>query len=78
MKIRYSLHALERMKQRGIDRELVEECLANPDKVDHLNDVYRCIKKHGEKVLVVIYKRFHNTILVITTFISSKINKYLF
>ncbi len=32
MKIRYTLHAVERMKQRGISREEVEDCLSNPDK----------------------------------------------
>ncbi len=77
MKIHYTLHALERMKQRGIDRELVESCLEKPDKVDKLNNVYRCVKRISEKVLVVVYRRTRDTTLVITTFISSRIRKYL-
>lgn len=77
MRIRYTLHAPERMKQRGISRELVEECLRHPDKVDPLNDVYRCIKKLDEEVLVLIYREYGNTTLVTTAFISSKTRKYL-
>ena len=77
MKIRYTLHALERMKQRGIDKELVEECLENPDRTLLKEDTYRCIKKIDDKVLVVIYRKNNNTILVITAFVSTKKHKYL-
>ena len=45
MKIRYTLHALERIKQRGIYKELVEECLENPDRTQLKEDTNRCIKK---------------------------------
>lgn len=77
MRIRYTLHALERMRQRGINRELIEDCLEYPDKVDSLNDIYRCIKKLDDRVLVLIYREFNDTTLVITAFISSKTRKYL-
>ncbi len=77
MKIRYTIHALERMKQRGINRALVEGCLEEPDKVHLLNDVYHCIKRIEERVLVVVYRRTYDGILVITAFLSSKNRKYL-
>ncbi len=78
MNIRYTLHTLERMRQRGIERSLVEDCLRNPDKEEGLGDnVHRCIKKINRKVIVVIYKREHSTIVVITAYLSSKIHKYL-
>lgn len=65
------------MKQRGIDRGLVKSCLEKPDRVDPLNDVYRCTKRIEGKVLVVVYRRAHDRILVITAFVSSKTRKYL-
>jgi len=78
MKIRYILHALERMKQRGIDKEVIKECFKHPDKDEKLNDIYRCVKRINSKVLVIIYRIRSNTILVITAFVSSKLHKYLF
>jgi len=45
LKIRYTLHTLERMKQRDIDKELIEECLENPDRTQLKEDTNRCIKK---------------------------------
>ncbi|MCD6428441.1 MAG: DUF4258 domain-containing protein [Desulfurococcales archaeon] len=45
MRIIYGLHALERMRQRGISKELVILCIQNPDKSEELKGVYRCIKK---------------------------------
>ncbi len=65
------------MKQRKIDRTLIENCLTNSDKVEHEYDVYKCIKRINDKVLVVIYKRENKNILVITCFKSTKIQKYL-
>ena len=77
MKIRYTLHALERMKQRGIDKELVEECLENPDRILFEEDTHKCVKKIGDKVLVAIYRKNDDSILVITAFLSTKTRKYL-
>ena len=77
MKIRYTLHALERIKQRGIYKELVEECLEKPDRTLLEEDTYRCIKKINDRVLVVIYRKDNDTILVITAFVSTKTHKYL-
>ncbi|MCE4600218.1 MAG: DUF4258 domain-containing protein [Desulfurococcales archaeon] len=44
MKTRYTLHALERMRQRGVSRGEVEACLSNPDKI--LEDKEsKCVKE---------------------------------
>jgi hypothetical protein len=77
LKIIYTLHALERLRQRGITREQVEECLQEPDKLEEMEDLYRCIKRLNNRVLVAIYKEFRDRIMVITVFKSSKIKKYL-
>ena len=57
MKVYYTLHALERMHQRGISRELVEECLRSPDKDEELEYARRCVKRLGNSLLVVIYRK---------------------
>ena len=77
MIIRYTLHALERMKQRGIDKELVYDCLRNPDKEEKIDDFLRCVKKLNDKALVVIYELVNEISIVITAYITSKTNKYL-
>ncbi len=77
MKIVYTLHALERIRQRGIDRELIILCIQNPDKSERLENIYRCVKKVNDKVIVVFYDKKDDKIIVITAYLSSKIHKYL-
>jgi hypothetical protein len=77
VKIRYTLHALERMRQRGIEKNLVEQCLDNPDKDEDIEGARRCIKRIGNRALVVVYKSVNNTLMVITAYIMSKVHKYL-
>ncbi len=76
MTLRFTLHAVQRMIERGISRDMVERCLDNPDKRIQ-NEELRAVKKINEKVLVVIYRVEKGDRLVITAFISSKISKYL-
>jgi len=75
--IRYSLHALERMRQRGIGGNVVELCITAPDRDEPLDDLCGCVKKLDGRVLIVIYKKLYNEILVVTAYISTKIRKYL-
>ncbi|GEM_PF-1654683 len=70
-RIRYTLHALERMAQRGISREEVEKCIRSPDGLIR-GEVVRALKDMGVKVLVVVYRVEDERILVITAFKSSK------
>lgn len=57
MNIIYSLHALERMRQRGISKKLVDLCLQDPDRSEELEEVCRCVKKIDDKMVIVISKR---------------------
>ena len=77
MRIIYSLQALERIRQRGISKELVILCIQNPDKSEELKGVYRCIKRINNKVIIVIYKRENDRFIVVTAYLSSKLHKYL-
>ncbi len=77
MNIIYTMHALERLRQRRIDKNLVLECLSEPDKDEELENVHRCIKKINDKLIVVIYRKENNDFIIITTYITTKIHKYL-
>lgn len=75
MKTRYTFHALERMKRRGISREEVEACITNPDKIIE-NEEFKCVKKLNNKLLIVVYRIEAGTITVITAYHTSKLHKY--
>jgi len=51
VKIIYTLHTLERMRQRGIDKELVALCVQSPDKREEVGGVYRYVRKINDKVI---------------------------
>ena len=77
MKIVFTLHAIERIKTRGINRSEVVLCIANPDKVDKLDGITRAIKKRDSGVLLVFYRSENSNVVVITAYRSSKRHKYL-
>ena len=80
MRIRYSLHALERLRQRGIPRGLVEDCIRDPESLEALDEgerLYRCAKRVGGKALVAVYRVTGDTVLVVTAYVTSKTWKYL-
>ena len=57
MKIAYTLHAIERLRQRGISKTQVEACIREPDKIEEVEDAYRCVKRMNDHALVVIFKK---------------------
>jgi hypothetical protein len=77
LKIVYTLHAIERLHQRGIMKAQVEACIREPDKVEELEGAYRCVKRMNDQALVVIFKKVGNEIVIITAFKTSKTRKYL-
>ena len=77
MNIIYTMHALERIRQRGINKNLVLKCLNEPDKDEELKDIHRCVKKLNDKLIVVIYRVENNDFIIITAYITTKVHKYL-
>ena len=75
-KIIYTIHALRRLKQRNINKSLVEECVKQPDKLISEDYVKRAIKRLNEKALAVIYRVVNYKILIIIAYITLKIKKY--
>jgi len=76
LKKRYTFHAMERMRQRGISREEVEACLNDPDRIIE-DEEYKCVKKPNDKALIVVYRMEAGAITVITAYYTSKLYKYL-
>jgi len=77
LKIVFTLHALERIKTRCINRSEIVLCITNPDKVDRLDGITRAIKKRDGEVLLVFYRLENSDMVVITAYRSSKRHKYL-
>jgi len=71
------LHALERIRQRGIDRELIRLCIQSPDRDEEIEGIRRCVKKINDKVIIVAYRKENDSFIVITAYMSSKLHKYL-
>ncbi|MEM3389383.1 MAG: DUF4258 domain-containing protein [Thermoproteota archaeon] len=77
MTIVFTLHALERMKTRGVDRSEVVLCVTNPDRVEKLNETFRAVKKADNKILIVIYRTENTNMVAVTAYRSSRVHKYL-
>ncbi len=77
-KIRLTLHALERMKQRGITRKDVFMCLNSPDKSFEDDELRKCVKKvNNNKAFVIVYRvNANGEVIIITAFKTSKVRKY--
>ncbi len=77
MRVKYTFHALERIRQRDIEKKLIMLCIREPGKSEQLEEVRKCVKRIDDKVIIVVYREEHDEILVITAYLSSKIHKYL-
>lgn len=77
MTIAYTIHALERMKTRGINKNEVFSCLSNPDKIEMLGKIAKAVKKIDDKTLIVYFRRENEIMIVITAYKTSKTQKYM-
>ena len=71
-------HALERMNERGINKEEVIATLSYPDDIDLTDENRNIAQRFIEgKLLRVVYKEKEDTIIVVTVYLTSKYNKYI-
>jgi len=86
MKIRFSPHALKRIKERGIAREDVVKTIKFPDKVEIskiaknrflVKKVYYHQKLRKDHLLMLICEKERDVLEIITVIDTSKISKYL-
>ncbi|HIH73204.1 MAG: Uncharacterized protein XD43_0977 [Thermococcales archaeon 44_46] len=77
MKIVFIPHALERMKERKISKELVIETITSPDEV-YIGYFGRKVaqKRLNGKLIRVVYEESKDEVVVITVYITSKLTKY--
>lgn len=82
MSVVFTDHAIHQMNERGISKESILKALRFPDTVIIQKNTRRQAIKlftSGKKryCLVIIYEQKRFNIKIITTFITSKISKYL-
>jgi len=71
-------HALERMKERSIDKEEVIAALSYPDDIDCRDEKRKIAQRFIEgKLLRVVYEEEEDTIIVVSVYRTSKYNKYI-
>lgn len=79
--VRLTAHAQYQMKERNVSKDEIENTLRSPIKTTTQSDgriqAVSKFEQQGKTYLrVVIYEETPDEIVVITTFITSKINKY--
>lgn len=86
MKIKFSAHAMERIKERGILQDDVEKFIKSPDKIEIsainsdrflVKKIYYNQKYDKDHLLMIICKRENNIFKIITIIDTSKISKYI-
>ena len=73
----FSKHAIERIRERNINEELVATAIRAPDLVYAKGAEKTAIKKLGKRVLLVVYKSDAGIDFIITVIASSKADKYM-
>lgn len=68
---------MERLRQRNISKEQIEQCIQKPDKIENIENNYKCIKRLDNQVLIAVYRKSNEIFTVITAFKTSKTKKYL-
>ena len=77
MSIKFTKHALERLKVREISQEDIHNTLNNPDKVSDDSFGNKIAQKMQENSLIRVFYNFEgNSKVVITVYKTSKIEKY--
>ncbi|WP_297510651.1 DUF4258 domain-containing protein [Thermococcus sp.] len=78
MEIRFIPHALERLRERRIPKELIEETLSSPDTVLEGYCGRRVAQKHlnGKLIRVIYEEETDGVLVVITAYVTSKVKKH--
>lgn len=77
-KVLFIPNARERLKDRGIPKELVISILEKPDSLEERYAGRKVAQKSlNGKLIRVIYEERDDEILIITAYITSKVKKYM-
>jgi len=85
MKVVFTDHALERLKERGISEKEVKSFIKNPDKTERsskdpkrflIKKIYFNQKLKRDHLLLIILEKENSILKIITIIDTSKISKY--
>lgn len=85
MKIKFSSHALKRIREREIDKKIVFEAIISPDKIESSNiqknrfltkKIYFNQKLKKEHLLIIVCEKENGVLKIITIIDTSKISKH--
>ncbi|MBI4120596.1 MAG: DUF4258 domain-containing protein [Parcubacteria group bacterium] len=68
LKIVFTKHALEKLQQRNIPKNLVAKTVFLPQKIVAAPDKFHAFRKFGKKYLKVVFAKSENNIVVITQY----------
>ena len=69
MELRYTEHAEENIKERELDKAVIEDVIRDPDRVEHGKFNRKIAQKMvGVKLLRVIYEKEGNVYIIITAY----------
>ena len=73
-KVVFTKHALEKLRQRKISKNLVEKTIFFPQKVIALPDRFHAFRRFSKKYLKVVFVRSEGSIIVITQYFVDSIS----
>jgi hypothetical protein len=85
LKIVFTKHALERLKERGVSEKEAKEFIKNPDKVERsqkfpkrllIKKIYFNQKLGKDHLLLIVPEKENSVLKIITVIDTSKISKY--
>lgn len=84
MLLRFTTHAIDRMRERGIEEQLIRSVIHSPDSVQvsirvdsrFIAKKFYRLKTGQKRLLMIIYDRREDELLIVTVIDTSKIDKY--
>ncbi|KKP32458.1 MAG: hypothetical protein A2312_03590 [Candidatus Staskawiczbacteria bacterium RIFOXYB2_FULL_32_9] len=85
MKIKFSFHAIERIKERGIEKSIIFDAIASPDKMETssvksdrflFKKIYFNLQHKRDHLLIIVCEKEEDVLKVITIIDTSKISKH--
>lgn len=79
MEIKFTMHAINRIEERGIMLRDVVVCLNSPDKVDQKGELiyFKKLYKENKRLLICVCSVDTDSCKIVTVIDTSKISKYL-
>jgi len=86
MRIKFSPHSLERIKERGIDKKVVTEAIKFPDKIEIsginknkflIKKIYYHQKLKRDHLLIIVVEKANTVLKIVTIIDTCKISKYI-